>query len=90
MAGEDYLDVVNIIPDKESHVFVIDDRHCASCPQKACLNACPAGVFHWDEALKKPIILWYRCLECAACEHACPGNISFRYPRGGFGVTYHV
>ena len=90
MAGEDYLELVTITPGSQSHIRFIDAGRCASCPEKACTYVCPSGVFFWDETKKKLEILWQRCVECEACEPACPDNIRFSYPGGGFGVTYYV
>ena len=37
----------------------------------------------------KIIIGYENCLECGTCRLACPyENISWKYPRGGFGVKY--
>jgi len=90
LAGEDYLRLVNIVPDNTSHIAVKDRKRCKRCNTRACLYVCPSGVFYWNESSATLEILWRRCVECSACENTCPENIAFRYPRGGFGITYYM
>ena len=36
-----------------------------------------------------PIVERSRCIECGTCRILCPYyNVSWKYPRGGFGVAY--
>ena len=91
MGGEEYLPFINIVPDQKSHILVADNGRCLRCELRPCLKVCPSGVFNWDETACSLDVLWRRCLECGACEPACPqGNIQFQFPRGGFGVTYYM
>lgn len=87
MLDKDYLAVVEIVPGGESHICLADSGRCRSCETKPCLRLCPSGVFVWDELAEKAEVSWWRCLECGACQIACPSNIEFRYPQGGFGVS---
>jgi ferredoxin like protein len=88
LGGEEYLHLVKINPDKESHIFVKKEGSCRACELKPCLYVCPTDVFIWDATENKIDVLWRRCVECGACEPACPGNVVYRHPRSGFGVIY--
>jgi ferredoxin like protein len=90
VSGEAYLPFVKITPDDKSHIFVKNQKKCKSCEIKACLYVCPSAVFNWDEMQEKIDILWRRCVECGACEPACPENVEYKHPNGGFGVSYHM
>jgi ferredoxin like protein len=90
MGGENYLHLVQIIPDSVSHIRLRDRGRCHTCPEKPCRQICPSAVFVCTENGDVEII-WRRCLECGACEVACPrANIDFSYPKAGYGVTNHL
>jgi len=75
--------------DIESHIQV-DNEKCASCISKACLYVCPAKVYELKEG--KIIAHYEACMELGGCIIACHqmGNkgITWRYPKGGFGVIF--
>lgn len=88
MSGENYLHLVTIHPDDVSHITLRNPKHCKKCEPRNCLYVCPSAVFLWDEKQLELQVLWQRCVECGACEPACPENVKFRFPRSGFGVSY--
>lgn len=88
MTVERYLRLVQILPDQTSHITLKNQKRCKTCDIRACLYVCPSGVFVWDELRETVDVLWHRCVECGACEPACPENVEYRHPRGGYGVRY--
>lgn len=85
---DDKLFSVKYNPDEESHL-VVDQEACSKCKEKPCMNFCPAHVYDWDEEGEKLLVGYENCLECGACRIACPSKtISWRYPKGGCGVTF--
>ena len=90
MTLEEKLFLVNFKEDEESHLVVVDPQVCdEKCPQKVCNKFCPAQVYKWQEQDRRHIINYQECFECGACRIGCPfANIEWRYPRGGFGVSY--
>jgi len=79
--------------------FAVDDEHahivlnreiCASCADKPCTFACPAGLYTVKEGESEISFDYAGCLECGTCRAVCPkkGAIDWRYPRGGFGINY--
>lgn len=90
MKIEDRLFTVKFVPDEVSHLEIKDKRVCREeCLYKPCTTFCPARVYQWDE-LEELITVGYEgCFECGSCRVGCPYlNISWRYPRGGYGVSY--
>jgi len=77
-----------VVDDEEAHIKV-NREVCASCPDKPCTWACPAGLYSVkDGALSFD---YAGCLECGTCRVACPNAgsaIDWNYPRGGFGVHF--
>lgn len=88
MAVEDYLPYVHIKPDAASHVRLRDPANYEALAP--LLHVCPSGVFVWDEGAGRMEVLWQRCVECGACEPACPQEVEFTFPRGGYGIKYTV
>jgi ferredoxin like protein len=77
-----------IVDDEEAHI-VLKKEICATCQGKPCTFACPAGLYIWKEG--EMSFDCAGCLECGTCRVVCPQAhvaISWRYPRGGFGVQF--
>jgi NAD-dependent dihydropyrimidine dehydrogenase PreA subunit len=52
--------------------FVIAEP-CIDIIDKACLNACPVACIEFDEGLDRKLYIDPDgCIDCAACEPACP------------------
>lgn len=75
--------------DSESHI-VIDSAKCAeSCKIRHCIAVCPAALYELNVESGKMVVEYAGCLECGTCLVACTeGALTWRYPRGGFGVRY--
>jgi ferredoxin like protein len=88
LSVDDLLYTVRFKADTESHLVIISHEACKKCVKKQCVNACPANVYKWEE--EKITVNFEGCLECGTCRVVCCefNNISWRYPRGGFGVSY--
>jgi ferredoxin like protein len=76
--------------DKEPHIS-IDQQICATlCTNRACIAVCPADLYEVGDR-GDVVVNWEGCLECGACMICCAhGALSWRYPRGGFGVHYRL
>ena len=84
---EDKLYLNRYQPDNKSHLHVVNPDFCLKdCPTKICTFICPAKVYEWIEKEQKIAIAYEGCLECGTCRYACPKNIDWENPRGGFGV----
>jgi ferredoxin like protein len=75
------------VDETESHISV-DQEVCRRTGTGAALIAvCPAGVYSEQDGLIR--VDHAGCLECGTClAVAAPGALTWRYPRGGFGVSY--
>jgi ferredoxin like protein len=84
------LDQIDIIVDGISHINIKDKDTCLeACENKPCTYYCPTRVFSWDGEKNQIKIEYDRCIECLACPYGCPhNNISWHFPRGGYGVNY--
>ncbi len=52
-------------------------RHCDPAP---CVQACPTGAMHRDEAEDLVLVEPRRCIGCAMCAIACPFGVVTFYP----------
>ncbi len=69
--------------------IVVDGEVCRSCTTKACVTACPAGLFV-PTASGGILFNYEQCFECGTCYLVCnhQGAISWSYPPGGSGVVF--
>ena len=76
-------------PDPEAHI-ALDAGVCARCRiERVCVTVCPAGNYRYDSASNQMSVSTDSCMECGACRIACTeGAITWRWPRGGYGVCY--
>lgn len=73
-------------PDPEPHI-VIQKELCLECKEHPCAIVCPAGLYVWEN--EQIVFNCEGCLECGSCHVVCPyGAVTWRYPRGGYGVQY--
>jgi ferredoxin like protein len=87
MKIEEKLYLVRYNTDEESHLEIISQEVCEKCADKPCTFMCPAKVYKWNGEMTT--VSYEGCLECGACRFSCPyENISWNYPRGGFGVCF--
>jgi ferredoxin like protein len=76
--------------DEKSHI-IIDKEICESCDHHACVQACPANCYTWDEETKLLSVVYETCLECGTCDVICDnGALDWTYPRGGYGVCFRL
>jgi ferredoxin like protein len=82
------MSTVRFRVDSEPHI-VVDSRICQECTLHSCIYVCPANLF---SLLSDGSILfnYEQCFECGSCYVACnrEGAITWRYPRGGYGVSF--
>ncbi len=72
----------------EAHITIGGDT-CRGCTTKACVGACPAGLF--VKTSDGGVLFNYeQCFECGACYLVCnaAGAITWSYPEGGSGVVF--
>ena len=88
---DEIFDYTSYTVDREPHI-VLDQKICAACDHRGCANSCPAGCYTWSEKEMKMAFVHDSCLECGACHIVCDRNAftRWRYPRGGFGVSYRM
>lgn len=72
----------------ELHLEIIDPKVCQQCVDKPCIDFCPVGAYRPQDGGTVQIAV-QSCIECGTCRILCPYfNVSWKYPRGGFGVDY--
>jgi ferredoxin like protein len=88
---DEILDCVSFQVDREPHI-VLDARLCVECDHRGCASACPARCYTWSEEERKMDFVYDGCLECGTCYVVCDRGAftRWRYPRGGFGVSYRM
>lgn len=85
---DDKLFTVKYTGDSESHLIPNQEK-CIKCKDRVCTYICPANVYTWEQSEKTLVVRYENCLECGACRIACPKKcIDWKYPRGGFGVSF--
>ncbi|MGI6649070.1 MAG: ferredoxin family protein [Bacillota bacterium] len=88
LSAEELLALNKYILDPEDKSIVLNKEICRGCSAKPCTFACPAGLY----TVKDGEIGFDHagCLECGTCRVIClhPAAINWRYPRGGFGISY--
>jgi len=84
---DDKLYLVKFKVDEGNPHIKIDEAKCAECKEHFCVRCCPAGCYTVEDGKVK--ISVDGCMECGTCSIACESNaIEWKYPRGGFGVTF--
>ena len=99
---DDKLATLSIkVNEADPHLKIIDQQVCLKCTAKPCTVTCPVQNYraeddgrttiYWSSAEDdgRTTIYWSNCIECGTCRVICPyQNISWKYPAGGFGVSY--
>jgi ferredoxin like protein len=86
---DDCLSRVRYKVDTDRPHIRVDESACRTCDHRRCINVCPAGVYSWSN--QRMSVRWERCLECGACRVVCePEVLSWKYPCGGFGISYRM
>ncbi len=76
------------VNEKDPHLKIIDQQICLSCQGKECTYTCPVDNYHVEDN-GCTTIYWESCIECGTCRVICPyQNIDWKYPVGGYGVSY--
>jgi ferredoxin like protein len=87
---EDLTQLTQFQADDRPHI-VVDKDICRSCDHRACVTACPANCYTFNEETKLLSVVWETCLECGTCYVLCDkGALDWSYPRGGCGVCYRL
>lgn len=76
------------VDEEAPHIEVHQDVARATGAGRLLAQVCPAHVYseHPDGTVA---VECAACLECGTClAVAPPGSLTWRYPRGGFGVTF--
>ncbi|MDQ1289758.1 MAG: ferredoxin like protein [Actinomycetota bacterium] len=75
------------VDEEEPHIVVDQDLARSTGAGPLLVAVCPAGVY--SERDDEIDVEYAACLECGTClAVAPPGALTWRYPRGGFGVSY--
>jgi ferredoxin like protein len=88
LSFEDRMATVEFRVAGAAHITVDGDA-CRGCTTRACVTACPAGLFvATDDG--GVLFNYEQCFECGTCYLVCneAGAITWAYPTGGFGVVF--
>jgi ferredoxin like protein len=85
---EDRMATIDFRVAPTAHIAV-DTDVCRSCTTKACVSACPAGLFV-PTSDGGVLFNYEQCFECGTCYLVCnaEGALTWTYPEGGAGVAY--
>jgi ferredoxin like protein len=87
---ENLPQLTQFVIDEQPHI-VLDREICRTCDHRACIQACPANCYTYDENTGLMSVVYESCLECGTCLVICDkGAVDWGYPRGGFGVCYRL
>lgn len=76
------------LDEEESHIVVDQDVARRTGTGRLLVRVCPAHVYS-EQADGTIGVEYAACLECGTClAVAAPGALTWRYPRGGFGIAY--
>ena len=76
------------LDEEESHIVVDQDVARRTGTGRLLVRVCPAHVYS-EQADGSIGVEYAACLECGTClAVAAPGALTWRYPRGGFGIAY--
>jgi ferredoxin like protein len=76
------------LDEEESHIEINQELAARTGTADRIIAVCPAGVYSKD-AEGKVAIEYAACLECGTClAVADPGTLTWKYPRGGFGIQF--
>ena len=77
-------------PDPDPHIVLIDKECCLRCETRPCVVACPVNLYNMIDGQMD--FNCDGCIECGSCRIVCPHQeeaMTWRYPVGGHGVTFH-
>ncbi len=85
---EDKLGRTKFVTREGDPHLIVDNEICRKCPGQWCLIVCPTQRYSKD-AEGNIHVDYEGCVECGTCRVAClPGGVYWKYPLGGFGVSY--
>jgi ferredoxin like protein len=86
----DLTQITKFESDEQSHI-ILNKEVCQSCDHHACVQACPANCYTFNEETRRLDVVYENCLECGTCYVICEKKaVNWSYPRGGYGVCYRL
>lgn len=90
MSIQDKLALNKFVVDEQNPHIVMDESRLDSQTRQALLVSCPAGLYTLNNE-GRLMFDYAGCLECGTCRvvaAACPGALTWEYPRPTMGVFY--